>query len=89
MKVFNNKLVLFISSSSLWIYLWHILYLFAWAWARNSIPNYLNNFVFEIFIVLGLASLTTYIQRRLIRWLTRILNVGVDGQKTLTVLFLK
>ena len=62
-KMFDKPLLLFISASSLWIYLWHILYLYLW---KLYVPSSIS-FTIQFFIVLTLAIATTYLQKKCIR----------------------
>ena len=62
LKIFDNKIVHFISKSSMWIYLWHVLFLYLWSWSINFRPGWTNSFIIMFFVVLFLSSTTTYIQ---------------------------
>ncbi len=59
-----KKIIVFISKSSLWIYLWHILYVY---FVKNFIEN--ANWFIQYIIVLFAAILTAYIQNKLIDYL--------------------
>lgn len=54
-NLLNNKLILFISSHSLWIYLWHILIIYI-------INRYNIKWYVKFIIVLSVSILITYIQ---------------------------
>lgn len=72
---FYNKIILFMSSHSLWIYLWHILVL-------TMVNHFSFPWYFKFVIVVVVASVITVIQDRLVKRLqdsgqvnTEILNV--------------
>lgn len=63
-KRLNNSIIIFISSHSMWIYLWHILFIFI----INKI--FLNiNFIIKYITVLIGAILVTYLQTTVIKML--------------------
>ena len=58
----NNKLVLFIGQHTMWIYLWHILYLNTFAFVKFDVKWYEK----YIFLVV-MATLTTYVQSKIVQ----------------------
>lgn len=57
----NNKIILFISSHSMWLYLWHILIIYI---LKNI--NLFNWFI-KYIIILGISLILTYIQTTVIK----------------------
>lgn len=60
-KIFGSKILMFISQSSLWIFLWQILYLYLWSQTKVS------NFILEYIFVVLFSVLTTFFQKKLVR----------------------
>ena len=60
-KIFRNRLVLFISEHSLWIYLWHMLYL--WVYDYKALPQL---FYLKWFTVAVLSIVTVFIQEKVL-----------------------
>lgn len=58
----NNKLILFIGQHTMWIYLWHILYLNVFAFVKFDVKWY-EKYVFLVVM----AILTTYIQSKIVQ----------------------
>lgn len=58
------KIVRFISTHTMWIYLWHILYIIL----INNFFNYLN-WIIKYIIILVLSMTTTYIQTNLVKYI--------------------
>ena len=58
---FNNPIILFISKHSMWIYLWHIPFIFC---IDKLYPN--MHFLFKYIILLCGALILTYIQTKII-----------------------
>lgn len=86
-KLFANKYFLFLGSSSLWIYLWQILYLFVWKIVPKTTlsNNYLGAFIF----VLLLSVITTYVQRYLVKKFLQITQLSGIARSLLVDAFLK
>lgn len=82
------KLIIFISSSTLWIYLWHIFFISFWH--RISYKySFMQNFMI-FFIALTVASiLTTYLQKKLVSSIINNSQFGQNNFKLLTTLFLR
>ena len=60
-RIFNNSKIVFISGHTMWIYLWHIIYIFI----INFIK--LNLFwLFEFLIILLMSIFTTYLQSKVV-----------------------
>ncbi|HEY9596666.1 MAG TPA: acyltransferase [Cyanophyceae cyanobacterium] len=82
------KLIIFISSSTLWIYLWHIFFISFWTRISYKYSIMKNFMVF--FIVLTVASiLATYLQKKLVSSIINNTQFGQNHSKLLTTLFLR
>ncbi len=81
-KITSNNAITFISSSSLWIYLWQILFLFV-------LPQWINNFIFKFIIISFLSIMITYIQKLIIYNFILKTKIGEKNRNLLTILFLK
>lgn len=101
-KAFHSRALRFFSSSTIWIYLWHILYLKIWGdlifrQIQNVLPLEVNvvflyslpYFILEYVFVLGCGILTTYLQKRFFSFLIRKFRMQSMGKAVLTELFLK
>lgn len=64
--IFGSGFMLFIGRSSLWIYLWHILFLAIWDILKIPVSNLLPKYIAVYLFVLTLSILMTYIQRRIV-----------------------
>lgn len=85
---FLNSTVLFISSSSLWIYLWHILFIQYWNEFSPNSPL-TKNFL-PIFVVVSFLSVTvTYLQKEVVKRTIAKTQWGSKNSELLTILFLK
>lgn len=62
-----SNVILFVSSSSMTIYLWHILFLYMWNYSFKFRPVWTNTTILSLFIVGGLSILTTYVQSNLMK----------------------
>ncbi|MBQ6478074.1 MAG: acyltransferase [Erysipelotrichaceae bacterium] len=60
-SIYKNRLVLFISEHSLWIYLWHMLYL--WFYDYKALPQI---FYLKWFTVAVVSTLTVFIQEKVL-----------------------
>lgn len=67
LKILSNNMILFISSPSMWIYLWHIWFIFVWEYSVKFRPTWANSFLLMFLFLFGLASITTYIQINLVK----------------------
>ncbi|ACN15088.1 putative O-actetyl transferase [Desulforapulum autotrophicum HRM2] len=59
-----HKLIFFMSSSSMWIYLWHIFLLKNWNHGTGHIPDFAKNYFVKFLVLTVLASLITYLQKK-------------------------
>lgn len=87
---FVMRTIVFISSSTLWIYLWHILFLFYWKkLVSEFLPTITNNFVIS-FIVISCVSITvTYVQKKSFLKIINNTQFGQNNSEIITTLFLK
>ena len=67
LNIFNNKIILFISKHSLWIYLWHILCLY-------FLKPINMNFILKFIIVTVISCIITYIQSIVVNKLNGKIN---------------
>lgn len=86
--IFSIPLMRFIAASSLWIYLWQILFLFQWGSWDKYIPPQLSNFLCEYLLILFFSILVTYLQKFIIRVVVLRMQNGFV-KTALTVSFLK
>lgn len=87
-KLFKTSLLQFIASSTLWIYLWQIFFLYQWNWAQGYFPIFLRNFVGEYLLVLCSSVLLTFLQKYIFGKIVGQMQRNWLRQ-VLTVLFLK
>src|SRR5579883_315771 len=84
------KIIIFISSSTLWIYLWHIFFVYYW---QNLIIKYLPNFASQFilaFLVVTLGAIAvTYVQKAAISRVIIKTRFGQKNSELLSILFLK
>lgn len=74
----NNNLITFIGSSTIWIYLWHILLLLI-------LP--IANWGIRFLVVFMLASALTFIQQRLVESFIQFTNCAPSTAKQLRIIF--
>jgi fucose 4-O-acetylase-like acetyltransferase len=74
--------IVFISKSTLWIYLWHIFFLYLK-------PNISTNYMISFLIVTLLSITATYIQKKSISAVIKKTKFGQANSEMLAVLFLK
>lgn len=86
-SLLNNKVLLFLGKYSLWIFLWHLLFINIWSLVKK--PLAINNFVVEYILVLILATLTTYLQHLAVGTFLIKANLSGIGKSLLTDSFLK
>lgn len=87
-KTSLNKVIFFLSDSSLWIYLWHIFFLYYWKdFAKQLSLNPKN--LPEFAIVFSLAVLTIYLQKKLVSLLLEKFSLGKQLSSFLTIALLK
>ena len=83
-----TETIVFISSSSLWIYLWHIFFLTYWGRIQYKYPIMQNSLV--VFISISfLAMVTTYFQKVLVSKIVKTTQFGQNNSEILAILFLK
>jgi peptidoglycan/LPS O-acetylase OafA/YrhL len=83
-----TETIVFISSSSLWIYLWHIFFLEYWHRVQYKYPvmqKYLVSFISIAF----LATATAYLQKILASKIIKTTQFGQNNSEMLAILFLK
>ena len=87
---FLIRLVVFIGSSSLWIYLWHIVFVYYW---QNVIAQYFQELTKNhtiSFLVVTVGSITvTYLQKKVISQVIIRTGIGQKNSDLLSTLFLK
>jgi fucose 4-O-acetylase-like acetyltransferase len=87
-KLSLDKLISFLSNSSLWIYLWHIFFLYYWKFFAKQLslnPNKLPEFA----IVFALAVLTVYLQKKIIVLLLKKLCLKEKISNSIAIALLK
>jgi peptidoglycan/LPS O-acetylase OafA/YrhL len=82
------KIIIFISSSSLWIYLWHIAFL---SYGRNILQllPFNTQFIPRFWVIFMLSVIATYIHKQLITLIIQKTQIGQKYSQTLTILFLQ
>ena len=86
-KLNLNKVIVFLSSSSLWIYLWHVFVLYYW----RIIFRYFGikqNLIPQFFIVVGLSILIVFCQKSILSLIMSKMNFDKKIAKFLTIAFL-
>ena len=87
--VFLTKCISFVSSSSLWIYLWHIYCLHYWLIIAQHLSPIATNFI-VVFTVVTLTSVAiTYLQKKLITGVIAETQFGREHHELMATLFLK
>lgn len=84
-----HKLICFLSESSLWIYLWHIFLLKNWGCGISHIPVWAKYYFLKFFIILTLASIITYLQKKVIHSILKRYEFNNFLRKIISVGFLK
>lgn len=84
----SKKIILFISSSSLWIYLWHILLIYHGK-AIFRILNIKSQAIERFLVWLILSVLITYFQKIFISYIIKRTTYGQKYSEALSVMFLK
>jgi Acyltransferase family len=83
------KFITFISASTLWIYLWHICFLFMKQFIEQIKPNFFKSYIISFLIITFLSVLTTYIQKASISKVIQKTKFGNKNSEILSTLFLK
>ncbi len=86
---FLIKGIEFVSSSSLWIYLWHIYLLFLWNWIFQLFSPLTKNFVVTFIIVTLISIAITFFQKKLFTKIIANTRWGQNNSEIITTLFLK
>ncbi|MBW4518918.1 MAG: acyltransferase [Scytolyngbya sp. HA4215-MV1] len=81
--------LVFVSASSLWVYLWHIFWLITWRLVVQPHIPLTQNFVMTFGVIAFLAIATTYLQKWLVTQLIRTTEIGHSQSDLLTILLLK
>ncbi|MBW4520569.1 MAG: hypothetical protein KME16_12810 [Scytolyngbya sp. HA4215-MV1] len=98
MQKYGNRLMeqenlvdalVFVSTSSLWSYLWHIFWLTIWNLLRYVHLPLIENFAVKFFAVSFFAIATTYLQKRLATKLIKSNPFCLQFSHLLNILFLK
>jgi hypothetical protein len=87
--IINSSLVLFISTSTIWIYLWHIFILKNWSYAIAFIPEIANYFIVKLVIVFSLSVIITWVQKKVVLGMMNLFDMSLNVQKLLNACFLK
>lgn len=82
------KPLIFMSSSSMWIYLWHIFFLSFWQWL-GALPVWAGNFAVEFVFILLYSTITVWMQRYIFGWIIGKLNNDKWYRHALNLAFLK
>jgi peptidoglycan/LPS O-acetylase OafA/YrhL len=81
--------LVFVSASSLWVYLWHVFWIVTWRlFVQTSIPL-TKNFVITFFVIAFLSIATTYLQKWLFTRFIKETKIGQQNSGWITILFLK
>jgi hypothetical protein len=84
-----TQCILFLSSSSLWIYLWHTFWLYYWNnFVQKSFPI-TNNSIVTFLVVTLLSTATTYLQKQFASQSIQTTRFGQRHARLITTLFLK
>jgi peptidoglycan/LPS O-acetylase OafA/YrhL len=71
-KIFSKNIMLFIASSSLWIYLWQIFFLFQWKSLEKNLP--FQNYFSEYIVIIFFSILFTYLQKCIVKKVVKIVH---------------
>ncbi|RJP24494.1 MAG: acyltransferase [Candidatus Abyssobacteria bacterium SURF_5] len=82
------RLISFISASTLWIYLWHILFRYCWEWYFPLVPAQLDVFAGRYLMILSLALAMTYMQKYMIEKIIIRNQLQPAKRKLLELIFL-
>ncbi len=63
--LFKNKFIIFISSHSFWIYLWHIFYLTLYKYFCENVYNP-NSWIIKFIVIFSISTLTVLLQNKII-----------------------
>lgn len=79
----------FVSSSTLWIYLWHTFFLHYWQFTLTRITSLAHNFMIIFLGITLLSFMTTYYQKKIVSALIAKTQFGQKYSNVLETLFLK
>jgi len=89
----NNHILLrgiiFVSSSSLWIYLWHIFFVYYWQTLVVYLPKFASHFMIAFSVVTLGAIAVTYLQKKIISGIISKTRYGQNHSNLLSMLLLK
>ena len=83
------SMIIFVSSSSMWIYLWHIFILQMWGYGIRFIPNIINSYIIKFLIVTLISIFIVYIQKKFIVNILHKHHVPKSFENFLEIAFLK
>ncbi|MBO3460950.1 acyltransferase [Aetokthonos hydrillicola Thurmond2011] len=85
-----TRSIIFVSSSTLWIYLWHIFLVYYWDnLVVKYIPKFSRQYTLAFLVVTGGAIALTYIQKRVVSGVVKKTGFGQKNAEILSILFLK
>ena len=83
-----NKLIVFISSSSMWIYLWHIFILNMWGYGISYVPIMCKYYIIKFMIIVLLSSGIVFTQKRIISCYLRNTNLSKQVKSFFNIAFM-
>jgi fucose 4-O-acetylase-like acetyltransferase len=89
LSIFQTRFFQFIASSTLWIYLWHILFLTLWEKRIFYLPAAYHLYYVEYFYVIFWALCVTYLQKKVIKKYMSIVSLNSFFTSFLQESFLK
>lgn len=87
-KLGLDKFIIFLSSSSLWIYLWHVFMLYYWRILFSQF-NLRQNLIPPFFVVAGFSILIVFCQKFILSLIIAKVNPSQRVTRFLTVAFLR
>lgn len=79
--------IVFLSSASLWIYLWHVFYLYYWKLFFNYL--HLNQQIIPEFLIVTIASvLTVFLQRKIVYLFLKNIHFNQKASKIINMIFM-
>ncbi|MEH1912112.1 acyltransferase family protein [Nostoc sp.] len=81
--------IIFISSSSLWIYLWHIFFVYYWQTIVVYLPKFASHFLIAFSVVTVGAIAVTYLQKKIVSGIIKKTTFGQNYSNLLSMLLLK
>jgi hypothetical protein len=80
-----RRTLVFVSTSSLWIYLWHILFVAVFAWGSGTVPRFLKQFPVQFVIIVSLSIAIAWLQKSVIGVLLKRLPANSSVRRLLSV----